>query len=90
MRVSVGFSSSFKKAFKKKIKGRKEIEEKFWKCMADFIQNPFDTRLKTHKLSGKLKDDWSFSVEYDLKVVFYFAGSQKAVFTDIGGHDEVY
>lgn len=88
--VEVAFSSSFKKAFKKKIKGNKEVESKFWKEVEIFIKNPFDKRLKTHELSGKLKDLWSLSIEYDLRVIFYFVDNDKAVFVDIGKHDEVY
>ena len=57
-----------------------------------FINDPFDSKLKTHKLSGKLKGLWSFSIEYDLRVVFFFTNdkTKKAVFVDIGTHDEVY
>lgn len=57
-----------------------------------FINDPFEAKLKTHKLSGKLKDLWSFSIEYDLRVVFFFTKDKpkRAVFVDIGTHDEVY
>ena len=63
-----------------------------WKLLAVFIDEPFDAQSKTHKLSGKLKQQWSFTVEYDIRVVFYFTKDKpvKAVFTDIGKHDEVY
>jgi addiction module RelE/StbE family toxin len=89
--MKIAFSSSFKRAFKKKIKGRKEIEDLFWEAANLFIQEPFHSTLKTHKLSGRLKDLWSFSVESDLRVIFYFEDkNNKAVFTDIGSHDEVY
>lgn len=88
--MKVTFSPSFKRAFKKKVKGRIEIENKFWNCTRIFIRNPFDKRLKTHKLSGKLKDLWSFTVEYDLRVIFFFTKNRNAVFTDIGTHDEAY
>lgn len=55
-----------------------------------FTLDPYDQRLKTHKLSGKLKDLWSFTVDYDERVLFYFTEDEKAVFVDIGSHDEVY
>jgi addiction module RelE/StbE family toxin len=55
-----------------------------------FKNNPFDPKLRTHKLSGKLKDLWSFSIEYDLRVIFSFAEQNKVIFVDIGGHKEVY
>jgi addiction module RelE/StbE family toxin len=89
--MEIAFSSTFNRSFKKKIKGRKEIEDLFWEAAALFIQDPFHSSLKTHKLSGKLKDLWSFSVEYDLRVIFYFEdNNSKAVFVYIGSHDEAY
>jgi addiction module RelE/StbE family toxin len=89
--MEIAFSSSFKRAFKKKIKGRNEIEELFWEATELFIQDPFHSSLKTHKLSGKLKDLWSYSVEYNLRIIFYFDNkNSRAVFVDIGTHDEVY
>jgi mRNA-degrading endonuclease YafQ of YafQ-DinJ toxin-antitoxin module len=89
--MEVSFSNSFRKVFKKKIKST-ENETEFWIRLEWFINDPFDSRLKTHKLSGKLKDLWSFSLEYDLRVVFYFTKEKPkgAVFVDIGTHDEVY
>jgi len=88
--VEVSFSSSFKRAFKKRIKGSADLEARFWQKLEQFIVDPFDPSLKTHKLSGKLKEFWSFSVGYDERVLFYFTENEKVVFVDIGSHDEVY
>lgn len=85
----IAFSSSFKKAFKKKLKSNPLVEEVFWEKVDIFLSDPFDQRLRTHKLSGKLKNLWSFSLGYDYRVIFYFEGEQ-AIFIDIGSHDEVY
>jgi addiction module RelE/StbE family toxin len=89
--MEVSFSDSFKKVFRKRVKST-EIEKEFWNRLELFINDPFDSKLKTHKLSGKLKGLWSFSIEYDLRVVFFFTNdkTKKAVFVDIGTHDEVY
>ena len=35
-----------------------------------FVKNPFDRSLNTHKLEWKFKGQWSFSADYDLRVVF--------------------
>jgi len=88
--MEIAFSSSFKRAFKKKIKGRKDIEDLFWEAAELFIKNPYHSSLRTHKLSGKLKDLWSFSIEHDLRVIFYFEDNNKAIFVYIGSHDEAY
>ena len=87
--TKVAFSSSFKRAFKKKIKKQKTFEDKFWEKVNIFIHNPFDSKLRTHKLSGKLRELFAFSIDYDNRVVFYFEDDQ-AIFVDIGPHDEVY
>ena len=89
--MEVAFSSSFRKAFNKRLKNT-ESEWEFWERLELFVVDPFDAKLKTHKLSGKLKDLWGFSVGFNLRVVFYFTNTkpQKAVFIDIGTHDEVY
>ena len=88
--IEISFSSSFRRSFKRKVKGNKEREEKFWQRLKTFQNTPFDPTLRTHRLSGKLQELWSFTIEYDLRVVFYFMATEKAVFIDIGTHDEVY
>ncbi len=52
--MEVSFSNSFKKYFRKKIKGT-PIEDIFWKKTEFFITDPYHLQLKTLKLSGKLK-----------------------------------
>lgn len=88
--MEVSFSSTFKRAFKKRVKGKADLEARFWQKLEQFTIDPFDPSLKTHKLSGKLKEFWSFSVDYDERVLFYFMEDGKAVLVDIGSHDEVY
>ncbi|WP_293124610.1 type II toxin-antitoxin system YafQ family toxin [Microcoleus sp. bin38.metabat.b11b12b14.051] len=88
--MEVSFSSSFKRAFKKRIQGNIDLEARFWQKLELFTIEPFDPTLKTHKLSGKLNDFWSFTVDYDERVLFYFTKDGKAVFVDIGNHDQVY
>ena len=67
-----------------------DLQARFWQKVAQFQQDPFQPTLRTHKLSGKMKNMWSFSIEYDARVIFYFTDEDKAVFVDIGTHDEVY
>jgi mRNA-degrading endonuclease YafQ of YafQ-DinJ toxin-antitoxin module len=88
--VEVSFSSTFKRTFRKRIKGNANLETRFWQKLEQFTIDPFDSSLKTHKLSGKLKEFWSFSIDYNERVLFYFTEDGKAVFIDIGSHDEVY
>jgi mRNA-degrading endonuclease YafQ of YafQ-DinJ toxin-antitoxin module len=71
--TGIAFSSSFKRASKKRIAGRQPLEEKFWERLEIFRDNPLDARLRTHKLSGDLQEYWSFSIEYDVRVISQFA-----------------
>lgn len=54
-----------------------------------FKQNPFDSRLHTHKLHGKLKSKWGFSVDNRFRILFEFyrADRSSVIFLDIGDHD---
>jgi len=88
--IEVAFSSSFKRAYKKRIKGQKDKEVLFFRKLEIFIKQPYHPQLRTHKLSGKLKDLWSFSIDYNLRVVFYFVDKKRVIFENIGTHDEVY
>ncbi len=88
--IKIAFDSSFKRAFKQRITGNSEREARFRFKLELFKNDPFAPTLRTHKLSGKLKDYWSFSVEYDLRIIFYFASQEEVVFIDIGTHKDVY
>ncbi len=52
-----------------------------------FRQNPYDPRLKTHKLHGLLAGLWSFYVNYEYRVVFEFVNQHTVRFYSIGNHD---
>jgi mRNA-degrading endonuclease YafQ of YafQ-DinJ toxin-antitoxin module len=89
--MEIAFSNSFKKAYKRNIQSS-DKQTDFWLRLDWFIHDPFDQRLRTHKLSGKLTGLWSFSLSYDMRVVFFFTADnpKKAVFVDIGTHKQVY
>lgn len=52
-----------------------------------FRKNPFDPKLKTHKLHGKYKNYWSFSISGSYRIMFNFESEDKIVFIDVGDHD---
>lgn len=51
-----------------------------------FRVNPFDNRLKTHKLSGRLADCFAFSIDYRYRIIFEFLDGKKLIFHAIGDH----
>jgi len=88
--INVSYSKHFTRLLRKRISSSKSFEATFFQKVEIFIHNPFHSSLKTHKLSGSLEGYWSFSIEYNLRVIFYFNADNNAVFADIGTHDEVY
>jgi addiction module RelE/StbE family toxin len=54
---------------------------------AVFKANPFDFALRTHKLHGRLRDLWSFSVDFRYRIIFRFAENDTVIFLDVGDHE---
>jgi mRNA-degrading endonuclease YafQ of YafQ-DinJ toxin-antitoxin module len=79
----ITYSSHFAKAFQalsEKTKTQAIQREKI------FRDNCFDSRLKTHKLKGKLKKYWSFSIDYSHRILFEFQEDGEVGFIDVGTH----
>ena len=51
-----------------------------------FKQQPFHPSLDTHKLHGKDKDMWAFSINQKYRIKFLFLPANAALFLDIGTH----
>ena len=54
---------------------------------AVFRGNVFDPRLATHKLHGKEKEAWAFSITRAYRIKFIFLKEQSVLFLEIGTHD---
>ena len=52
-----------------------------------FRANPFDPRLRTHKLKGALAGAWAYSVTHSHRVLFRFLDDDEVLYYDIGTHD---
>lgn len=83
------FTKSFKKNYKKRIHGNKNLENRFEDRYDLFINNQSDEILKEHQLSGKLKGFRSFSITGDIRVIYYIHDNT-AYLVDIGTHNQVY
>ena len=88
--INITWDKGFKRIYKKKIKNNNELKNRFWDAMELFSKNPFNPRLRTHKLTGKLEGLWAFSVDYDYRIIFKFINEDEILLIDIGAHDEVY
>lgn len=75
--------------FKRSYRGLdSQIKVQAEESVALFRTDPFNIRLDTHRLHGKLKKQWSFSINSRYRILFEFLDKAKteAVFLDIGDH----
>lgn len=82
--IQVSFKPSFIRQMNKLEKDL--IDEVLYKI--DILKNSNDyTTLKIHKLHGRMKDKWSFSVNYKIRIVFEYESKKEIVLLAIGDHD---
>jgi len=85
MRITT--TKRFDKQFRKlPQKTQKEFSKRIELFLID-LDNPI---LNVHKLSGKMKDLWSFNVSGDIRVVFDKSFGDIVVLEAIGSHSELY
>lgn len=83
--LKVVYTKSFLRQYKKLTPN---IKTKTKQAIKKFQKNPKDESLKSHKLNGSLADFYSFSVDYNLRIVFELdKKGNRAVFLKIGSHD---
>ena len=81
--VKIIYSLKFEREYRKLPLHIKDVaEEKF----ETFKINPFDPQLRTHKLSGGLRNYWAFSISYKYRIVFSFLAPNQIKFHAIGTH----
>lgn len=80
IRVSSKFKKSYKK-LPKSVQDKAKEKEKIFKI------NSFDSRLDTHKLHGKYKEYWAFTVVGQYRIMFAFISSDRVDFINIGTHE---
>lgn len=82
--MEIGYKPSFLRDFKRlPVDLQEEAKERI--TLFKDVKN--HQQLKVHKLKGKLKGRYSFSVTYSHRIVFSFETKQRVVFIAIGDHD---
>ena len=76
-------SSQYRRSFKKL---PISTQQKAVKFLEVFQKDQFHPQLKTHKLSGKLVNRWSFSVDYSTRIMFEFVDEETVGLIDVGPH----
>ncbi|MEK7669369.1 MAG: type II toxin-antitoxin system mRNA interferase toxin, RelE/StbE family [Patescibacteria group bacterium] len=82
--MEIRYRNRFIKEYKKLSTVIKDVAEKKEIILR---KNPFDQRLKTHKLSGPLDGFLAFSVSQKYRIIFAFAQKDIVEFYSIGNHD---
>lgn len=85
--ATIRVTSHFTREYKRLSTEIKEIAEARERI---FRADAFDPRLWTHKLSGRLNDQWTFSVTYEIRIIFEFLSADEVPFHSIGPHQVVY
>lgn len=80
-------SSKFDKQFKKQTQ---KIKDEFGIRVKMLMDDVNSQLLKSHKLSGKLKNLWSFNVSADIRVIFDRNQKGIILMVAIGSHSELY
>jgi len=88
--VIIRRSTGFRKAFKKRIKNDSKLVKKTTERIQLFLDNPQNPVLKDHQLIGKLKNNRSFWVTGDVRIVYFQISKDEVLFIDIGSHNQVY
>lgn len=81
--MKIYYSSKFAKEYKrlpKKVKLQAEEKEKL------FRKDPHNSQLKTHKLTGRLKEYWAFSIDYKYRIIFEFRDKEIVWFHSVRTH----
>ncbi len=85
--MQIDLTSKFKRQYKKIPRTTRDAAKEREKI---FRANPFGSQLDTHKLHGRNKEFWAYSIDRSYRIKFAFLGGQQVLYLTIGTHDEVY
>ncbi|OGG03410.1 hypothetical protein A3D78_06580 [Candidatus Gottesmanbacteria bacterium RIFCSPHIGHO2_02_FULL_39_14] len=86
----VKFSPQLQKELEKIYRKERKLSDRIEKQLTLFEENPKHPSLRTHKLSGSLKNIWSISITSNIRMVYVLLNENSALFFKIGTHDVVY
>jgi len=64
----------------------RELQEEVKEAIALFRRDPHNRRLRMHKLKGKLRGCYSFSVNYVFRIVFCYERKGTVALLVVGDH----
>ena len=85
------FTEQYEKRIRKFIKKRPELLSQYEKTIRLLEVNPHHPSLRLHKLSGKLSNLHSVSINISYRITLELIITEKEIIPiEIGSHDEVY
>lgn len=79
----------FDKKFVKLVKKDNIMNNDIINCLKLLAEDIYNPKLKTHKLTGNLKEFYASSINYSYRIIFNY-DEENIYLETIGGHDEVY
>jgi addiction module RelE/StbE family toxin len=82
--ITIVFTARFLRQYKKL---EPQLQEEVKESITLFKHNPKNSSLRLHKLQGTLKDQWSFSVNYQIRIVCMYDTNDTVALLRVGDHD---
>ena len=82
--LTISYKPTFVRQYSKLVP---ELQAEVKRAIALFAKNPRHPSLRVHKLKGKLKQFFSFSVNYQYRIVFMYESKKNATLLAVGDHD---
>ena len=91
MSWSLVFTDQYEKRALRFLKRHPELERQYLKTLQLLEANPFHPSLRLHRLSGRLTDLHSVSINLSYRITMEFLiENQEIIPVDVGNHDTVY
>lgn len=87
--MKIYVSTSYIKTHRKLTKRNIPLLQKIKDTLVLFQEDPLRPSLRLHKLTGREIDEWSISVNRDIRIIFQYI-PEGILLTEVGSHDEVY
>lgn len=68
----------------------KPIKKKVLAVLQKFVDDPADSTLRNHRLSGKWRNHFSINVTGDVRAVYVYIKDDVVHFVAVGTHSELY
>jgi len=91
MSYQLVFTDSYLKRAKKFAKKHPELKQQYLKTLQVLELNPFHPALRLHKLSGRLQDVYSVSINLSYRITIeLMIEDEQIIPINVGTHQEVY